>query len=117
MEEHLLALLSAAAGCPVSWGYFKNGASIPRVTLFRMSGKRSHTLNSKGLMRASVQIDCWGKTFAEAIGTSRAVRAELEGYRGGPILSALLGAIRDGENADADVAQRVSLTFAITYRD
>jgi hypothetical protein len=45
------------------------------------------------------------------------LRATLEGYRGGPVLSTRLTALRDGFSKDADAAQRVSLTFALTYRD
>lgn len=117
MEEHLQSLLEGALSCPVKWGFFSDGEGMPRVTLYRMSGRRGHTLNSLGLMRASVQIDCWGVSYADAIGASRDVRAALEGYRGGPVLSAILSAIRDGADDSGDAAHRVSLTFAITYRD
>ncbi|WP_044026782.1 DUF3168 domain-containing protein [Ruegeria sp. TM1040] len=117
MEEHLYSTLSDALSCPVKWGFFSDGETMPRVTMTRMSGKRYHTLNSKGLMQGSTQIDCWGATYNQAIGASREVRALLEGYRGGPIVSALLTAIRDSNSGDASAAHRVSLTFAITYRD
>jgi len=117
MEGHLLATLEAVLSCPVKWGYFSDGETLPRVTLFRKSGRRHHTLNTKGLMRGAVQIDCWGEAFAAAIGASRLVSSELEGYRGGPILSARLNAVRDSGNGDADLVHRVSLTFAITYRE
>ncbi|MEX0302218.1 MAG: hypothetical protein AB3N24_07330 [Leisingera sp.] len=117
MEEHLQTLLAGALSCPVKWGFFKDGEQMPRVTLFRMSGGRMHTLRSKGLMRASVQIDSWGVEFADATTTSRAVRGVLEGYQGGPILSARLTAIRDGSDDGGDAAHRASLTFAITYRE
>jgi len=117
MEEHLQTLLDGALSCPVKWGYFKDGEAMPRVTLFRMSGHRHHTLNTKGLMRGSVQIDCWGETYAVATGASRVVRTALEGYRGGPFLSARLTAIRDSGNGDTDLVHRASLTFAITYRE
>lgn len=117
MEEHLFTILDGSLSCPVKWGYFSDGETMPRVTMVRMAGKRDHTLTTKGLMRGVVQIDCWGTTYGQAIGVSREVRAVLEGYRGGPVVSALLTATRDGNSNDATAAQRVSLTFAITYRD
>lgn len=117
MEEYLLALLDGAVSCPVKWGYFKDGETLPRVTLFRMSGSRNHTLTTKGLMRGSVQIDCWGATYAAAIGASREVRGALEMHSGGPILSTRLTVTRDSGNGAADLAHRASLTFAITYRE
>lgn len=117
MEEHLYTLLTDTLSCPVKWGFFKDGEAMPRVTLFRMSGSRDHTLNSKGLMRGTVQIDCWGETYAEAITVSRQLKAALEGYRGGPILSAILTATRDSGDNDSALAQRVSLTFAMRYRE
>ncbi len=117
MEEHLLSLLRGALSCPVQWGYFSDGETMPRVTIVRVGGRREHTLSSLGLMRAAVQIDCWAVEFDDAFTISRALRATLEGYRGGPVLSTRLTALRDGFSKDADAAQRVSLTFALTYRD
>jgi hypothetical protein len=117
MEEYLFTLLDGALSCPVKWGYFTDGEAMPRVTLFRMSGKRFHTLASKGLVMGAVQIDCWGSSYAQAIGASRDVRTALEGYTGGPLVSATLSAIRDGNSNDADAAHRVSLTFNLTYRE
>lgn len=117
MEEHLFAILNAAVSAPVKWGYFSDGETMPRVTMVRIAGRREHTLTTKGLMRASVQIDCWGATYKQAITSSREVREILEGYSGGPIISALLTATRDGNSADAAAAHRVSLTFALTYRE
>jgi hypothetical protein len=122
MEEYLFTLLDSALSCPVKWGYFNDdeddeGATMPRVTMVRMSGSRFHTLTSKGLVRGTVQIDCWGTSYPQAIGASRDVRTALEGYTGGPLVSATLSAIRDGNSNDADAAHRVSLTFNLTYRE
>lgn len=117
MEEHLYSILSDALSCPVKWGFFRDGESMPRVTMTRMSGRRFHTLNSKGLMQGSTQIDCWGTSYGEAIGAAREVRTVLEGYRGGPIISALLSSTRDSNSDETSAAHRVSLTFAVTYRD
>ncbi|MFV1535213.1 DUF3168 domain-containing protein [Phaeobacter sp. JH20_36] len=117
MEEYLQVLLAAAVNCPVKWGYFEDGETMPLVSMSRMSGRRYHTLNSKGLMQGSIQIDCWGKTYRQAMIASREVRTSLEGFSGGPVVSARLTAARDSNSTDASAAHRVSLTFAITYRE
>ncbi len=117
MEEHLQALLSGAVGFPIAWGTLGSGTRTPRAAMFRTSGLRDMHMRGKGLMTARVQIDCYGKTFIEALGASRTVRGILEGYRGGPIQGAFLQAIRDQFDEDAQLLHRVSLTFSITYRD
>lgn len=117
MEEHLYTLLSGAVAFPVAWGTMGDGTSTPRATLYRTSGVRNMHMGGLGLMQARVQIDCYGATYAEAIGASRGIRTALEGYKGGPILGAFLEAVRDGNADDAQLLQRVSLTFSITYRD
>jgi hypothetical protein len=70
-----------------------------------------------GIMQGRVQVDCYGATYAEAITASRAVRAVLEGYRGGPVLGAFLDAIRDQTDDDANLVFRVSMTFSVSYRE
>ncbi|WP_197919314.1 DUF3168 domain-containing protein [Thiosulfatihalobacter marinus] len=117
MEEHLFSILDAALTCPVKWGYFSDGEAMPRVTMMRMSGRRFHTYNTAGLMQSVVQIDCWDETFSEALTVSRQVRASLEGYSGGPVISAKLVAVRDTIGGGKDAVSRVSLTFSLTHSD
>ncbi len=117
MEEHLYTLLSGAVSFPVAWGTFGSGTSTPRAVMFRTSGVQDHSMAGPGTMTSSVQIDCYGSTYAEAITASRAIRSELAGYRGGPIMGAFLQAVRDGFTDDAELLQRVSLTFSISYRE
>lgn len=117
MEEHLYTLLSGAVAFPIAWGTLGDGTSTPRAAIYRTSGVRDMHMGGPGLMQARVQIDCYGSTFAEAIGASRDIRTALEGYKGGPILGAFLESVRDGFAGDAQLLQRVSLTFSITYRD
>ena len=117
MEEHLYTLLSGALSFPVAWGTLGKGAGTPRAVMYRVSGAQDHTLRGPAIIQGRVQIDCYGKTFAEAVTASRAIQAELSGYRGGPIKGMFLDAIRDGFEDDAQLLQRVSLTFAVHYRD
>lgn len=117
MEEHLQALLSGGLTFPIAWGTLGSGTSTPRAVMFRTSGLRDMHLKGKGLMQGRVQIDCYGKTYLEAITASREVRDILEGYRGGPVLGAFLEVVRDARDEDAQLLHRVSLTFSITYRE
>ncbi len=117
MEEHLYSLLSNAVSFPIAWGTLGSGTSTPRAVMFRTSGVQDHSMAGAGTMTSSVQIDCYGATYAETISASRAIKNELAGYRGGPIMGAFLTAVRDGFTDDAELLQRVSLTFSISYRE
>ena len=117
MEEHLATTLTATLPFHVAWGHLGDGTDTPRAVVHRVSGVRDMTLDGPALMRSRVQVDCYGKSFTEAIGASRAVRAVLEGYRGGPILGCFLTSVRDGSEEDVGILHRVSLTFEITSRD
>ena len=117
MEEHLQALLSGAVSFPVAWGTLGPGTSLPRASVFRTSGVRDMVMRGNSVMTTSIQIDCYGATYAEAISASRDIRTTLEGYRGGPVQGAFLQAVRDGFTDDAQLLQRVSLTFSVTHTD
>jgi hypothetical protein len=117
MEEHLYTLISGAVSFPVAWGTLGSGTSTPRAVFFRTSGVRDMHMGGKGNMQSRVQIDCYGKTYAEAIGASREIREALEGYRGGPIQGAFLDSVRDQFDDDAGLLHRVSLTFSVHSRD
>lgn len=117
MEAHLQSLLSGALSFPIAWGHLGSGTGTPRAAMFRVSGVRDMHMGGNGLMEGRVQIDCYGATYAEAHTAHDAIRAELEGYRGGPILGMFLDSIRDTDDDDAGVLHRVSMTFSLVYRD
>lgn len=117
MEEHLYSLLSGAVSWTIAWGSLGDGVGLPRASMYRTSGLRDMTLEGPGLMESRVQIDCYGAVIEDAMGAAREVRATLEGYKGGPVLGAFLEGTRDGFEDDAQLLQRVSLTFAVWHRD
>jgi len=117
MEEYLYTLLSGAVAFPVSWGTMGEGTSTPRASIYRTGGVQDYIMSGTGPMATTLQIDCYGATFAEAIGAARAIRTALAGYRGGPISGAFLTATRDGFEDDAQLLQRVSLTFSVHHRE
>lgn len=117
MEEHIYGLLSAGLDFDVKWGRFGDEASLPRAHLHNVSGVRDMVMAGKRSIQGRIQIDCYGATYLAALTASRQVRAILEGYRGGPVQGMFLQAIRDGEESDTVILDRVSLTFSVTYRD
>ncbi|MCA0848337.1 hypothetical protein [Salipiger thiooxidans] len=117
MEQHLFELLSGAVSFTVAWGSLGSGVGLPRASIYRTSGVRDMHLQGKGLMETRVQIDCYGADVQQAHAAETEIRAVLEGYRGGPIQGAFLEATRDGFEDDAQLLQRVSLTFAVWHRD
>ena len=117
MELELHALLSGAVDFPIAWSTLGSGTDTPRAAMYRTSGVRDMHLQGLGVMQTRVQIDCYGKSYNEAIGASKDIRATLEGYSGGVIQGAFLEATRDQFTDDAQLLFRVSLTFSITHRD
>ncbi len=117
MEEHLYTLLSGAVSFPIAWGTLGSSTTLPRAAMYRTSGVRDMHMGGLGNMTTRIQIDCYGATYAEAIGASRGIRGTLEGYKGGPIQGAFLQAVRDQFDDDADLLHRVSLTFSVHHRD
>lgn len=116
MEEELYTLLDTAASFPVAWGTLGEGTSTPRASIYRVGGLPELHMNGSGPMETMVQVDCYGSTYAEAITASRTIRTALEGYRGGTIHGIFLKAVRDTNEDDAQLLQRVSLTFAVHHR-
>lgn len=118
MEEELITVLDGL-GYRAAWGGLPQGTALPFCALYRVSGFDDTTLDGRsGWIEGRVQVDCYGDSYGDAITASRAITAGLSGYRGGPIWHARLESIRDRPEEDGgDVIQRVSLDFAVTYRE
>lgn len=79
-STHLAALVDARR---VRHGYRPAGDDYPAVTFFALGVTQGHTLTAAdGLPLARVQIDCWGRTGAEADQLREAVRLTVDGFRG-----------------------------------
>lgn len=117
MEEYIQSLLENALTCPVKWGYFEDGETLPRITMGLAGGRQFQTLDSTGPVSAAIRIDCWGETVPQAVQASREVKSVLAQHRGGPVLNTRLTNGIDRFNQDPQVAKRRILTFAITYRE
>lgn len=80
MEEDLTAAMLAYAGIKalvksrIQWLVRPQGALLPAIVLQKVSAPRAYTLQGRvGLVGHLVQASCWGRTFLEAKGVSRAV--------------------------------------------
>lgn len=125
MEEAFRALLlgsasvTALVGQRVGWGSHPQGQPYPAVVLHVISDAEGHVLTGSptGLSLGRVQVDCYAATYAAAKGLARAVRALLDGHRGGSFDGILLAGTRDGrEDAGPEPLFRVSLDFLTYYR-
>lgn len=113
MEEHLRALLLADAGLRamvagrVDWGASPQGAPLPGLVLTVVSKKASHTHSGPARHTGvRVQIDAYAAGFGEAKRLARAVRAALDGHRGGALQGAFFAGSSDGREGGANEAVR-----------
>lgn len=89
MEEALIAKLLACVpitslvSSRIYWQVRKQGeATYPVIVLQKISSVPSLTNDGPSkLLESRVQVDCWGKDYASALATSRAVNTFLSGAR------------------------------------
>lgn len=127
MEEELRARLLASgpvtAICSdrVNWGAHPQGQPLPALVLAIVSDARGLTYSGPdGLHQARVQIDAYAPGYMAAKSLARAVRAALEGYRGGGFRGVFLDTVRDGREGgtnEADRPFRISMDFQTHWRD
>jgi hypothetical protein len=104
------------------WGHRPQGAPLPGATLQAVSPGRDYTYRGAASTSGPrIQIDCWGKTMAEARRLADAVIAELERpavVGGTRFAAAFLIADRDFPSNDAtDAVERVSLDFSVWFSE
>lgn len=127
MEEALIARLLATAAVTAIFGtritpvLRPQGEALPAATVQTVSGeRRRHYQGHDELIGARVQIDCWGRNYAEAKTGARAVIAALAD----PFSSAItdiqgvfVDAERDGgEDASTQFIFRTSLDLLVWHR-
>jgi hypothetical protein len=126
MEEDLRAVLLADATVTglvidrVDWGSRRQGAPLPAMVLYVVSGAEGYTLKgADGLSITRVQIDCYGDTYASAKTLSRAVISALGGYSDTDFPGVFHVGTRDdreGGSNEADRPFRTSLDFNVNWR-
>lgn len=125
MEEALVDLLladagvAAAAGNRVWWNRAPQGrVETPYVVLRRISGQRDyHMAAPSGLVESRVQFDSYGKDYAAAKTTARAVQAVVSGYRGTAGGTVFQGIFIDTERdlPDAETPGAVDRLHAVSF--
>lgn len=125
MELALRALLQGAAAVTalapadrINWGRHPQQTPYPGIVLNVVDDMEAQTYGGPdGLSQGRVQVDCYGDTYGDAKILSNAVRATLDGHRGGNFRAIFLIATRDYDETDTtDRPFRVSLDFATHWR-
>ena len=118
-EQALLAALEAGEDLASLVGekifalLIPEGTLLPCVTFQRISGIPANTLDGhSGLERISVQIDAWGRNYAEAKSVAKAVRAAM------PAKGAVFGAhlLKDADYYENGTNYyRISMEYACWF--
>jgi hypothetical protein len=111
-ETDLFALLNANAGVTALIGagtaarvyplLAPTDVDAPFVTWQRLASEPTDLIGRGNTLQISVQVDCWAKTFDEALALSEAVRAAVEGSQ---------GAIRGAMETDTDFFEDASRLY------
>ena len=126
MEEAFRSILlgasavTAISGSRISYGSAAQGAALPYVVLHVIGDNEEHTYKGPdGLSQGRVQADCYGTTYAQAKLLSRAVRAALDGYRGGNFSGIFHASTRDQREGGTNEPERpfyVQMDFLTKWR-
>jgi len=125
MEEEFRALLTGSAavtaicGNRIEYGGNAQGAAYPRIALYTIGDNEDHNMKGPdGLSVGRVQVDCYATTYGGAKLLGRAVRAVLDGYKGGNFQGVFHAGTRDtteGGSNEADRPFRSSLDFITNF--
>lgn len=122
MKQELMARVVAGlpTGTPVAWAVAPRNSSVPRVVLWQIGGTFELAVDGvTGMQTALVQIDCWGRSYAQAVDTGSLVYAQLAGWssKAAKIHAVLPQSVRDFEpNTDVDeLLFRRSLDFDVAF--
>lgn len=82
-EEDLRTVLLSGGIERVTWAGIPQGEARPLIVLWTMNRAPDQTMDGEsGLKCASVRMDSWGDSVAEAVGLSRRAQAALDGVKG-----------------------------------
>lgn len=124
MEEDLRTLLLATSAITsicstnINFGEHPQGTSTPYIVMYVIDDAEGTYLDDgpdggpDGMSQGRVQIDCYARTYGEAKRLARAVRATVDGYKGGSFAAIFVDATRDfreGGTNEADRPFRVSV--------
>ena len=128
MEEALRTLLlgtsavTAICSTNIHFGEREQGTSFPHIVMNTIDDAEGHYLKEDpdGLSQGRVQIDCYAMTYGRAKVLARAVRAAVDGYKGGNFSGIFVDAMRDfreGGSNEAERPFRVSVDILTNWRE
>lgn len=96
--------ITAAVGDQIFWTKRPQGLSPPDIIMHKIGdGRRDYNMDGpSGLVRTRVQMDCWGETYAQAVGIGRALRNALSGLTHNQSGVDIFGAFIDSQGEDFD---------------
>jgi hypothetical protein len=98
-----LSSIGSSAGNRVYPRRLKQGATLPALVYFKVSGGISyHSSGGSGLKTPRYQINCWGNTELEAKTLAEELKAVLSGYRGLMGTETVTAAFIEDEQDDDD---------------
>lgn len=105
--------LAALVGKKVFALVIPQGTKLPCVSFQRISGEPANCLDGhSGLENITLQVDAWGRTYAEAKQVAKAIRAAMP-PAGDPISSQLQA---DHDQYEPDEKYfRVSMDYAVSF--
>jgi len=75
--------LKALVGNNVHWDTMVQGAALPNVVMYAVSGITDYTMaGASGYVMTRVQFDCRGSSAAQARLVANAIKARLSGFKG-----------------------------------
>lgn len=101
-------------------------SDFPRVTYFRVSGERGHSLDGPwGLTTVRLQVDSWALRYEMARALADAVRLSLDGYRGSIADVNVQGVFIDSEqdlteppqHAEEELVYRVTQDYRVMFEE
>lgn len=118
LQDRILA--GVATGVSVAWNISPRDEAPPRVVLWQIGGTRETAVDGvTGMRTALVQVDCWGGSYAEAVGLADDVSGQLDGWiSAGDKIHAVLpenDVDRDPTTDTDDRLFRITLTYTVIY--
>lgn len=128
MEESFVSYLLGSAGLTalvgqrIDWSIRPQASSLPQIVLHVIDSNPYYTDEGEsGLSSSRIQIDCWGRTYAESKNVSRQVMSRISGVefsQGGITfqLSHCVDQQDDFERSDSEEFYRVRMDFIVIFK-
>lgn len=89
-------------------------ATLPAAVYKFVGGNNAPTMDTRGLQRSRLQIDCFGDTYSDAVNVRKAIVETLGGYSSAEFTSQVLNAT-GSDGFDQDLLQFVALLDVVLW--